>query len=494
MCHVRLSSKTNWMTIVLCVIIPVASDLTLAAQQDAKSTEPTPPKFIAGKTTKVKIPGARIVDKKDKEFVVYVPTDYTDARKWPVIFSFAGLGGSAAIEPIKSITQGKGFIVVGVAYYMRGKEGYKHYKRDIQNLKKVVRYLGRYLEIDKKQLFLGGFSKGAFYSSIILCATPKTWAGALILGGGRGKGDAKSRHSAALRGKPIFIGCGTKDVHMKYAKTANTYYRSLKADVTFEKWSDLGHSCNSQSQKLRKWLLVNGPLKHAKSEFGAASKLEKANRLGKAFNIYNWLGQIDNTNKLCMEADKRAQAIAQQAEKELSDADEAIGDKRYVEATKLLVKLADQYGDSPFGKEATQQLETLKSDPQITATIKQAEMNADADAIEARAKAAEQAKRYAKAISLYELYVAKHMKASRYGEVKKHLEMLKADKTIQSSILKEESDRKCRGWLALADSYISAGMYDNAQKYLNKIIDKYGNTEWGQKARDRQAKIAGKAR
>ncbi|GAF81369.1 unnamed protein product, partial [marine sediment metagenome] len=134
------------MTFVLCVITVVASDLALAAPRDVKTTKPKPPQFFPGKITKVRIPGAQIVDKKDREFVVYVPADYTDVRRWPVIFSFAGLGGSAEIEPIKSITQGKGFIVVGVAYYMRGKEGYKHYTRDIQNIKKAVRYLGQYLE------------------------------------------------------------------------------------------------------------------------------------------------------------------------------------------------------------------------------------------------------------------------------------------------------------------------------------------------------------
>lgn len=392
MCHVKLSTKTKWMTFALCVITVFASELALAAPQDAKSTKPSPPQFVPGQITKVRIPGAQIVDKKDKEFVVYVPTDYTDARKWPVIFSFAGLNSSAAIGPIKSITQGKNFIVVGVAYYMRGKKGYKHYRRDILNLKKAVRYLEQYLEIDKKQIFLGGFSKGGFYSSIILCATPRAWAGAIILGGGRSKGDKKAKRPASLLGKPIFIGCGSKDVHMKYAKLANTYYRSLRANVTFEKWLGLGHSYNSQSPKLRKWLLVNGPLKYAKSEFDAAGKLERANNLGKAFNVYNWLRQVDDTNKLCIEADKKVKTITQLAEQELSDADKIIGDKRYVEATKLLVKLSDKYSGTPFSEKATQKLKTLKSDPQIAALIEQAQINAKADASEDRAKAVEQAK------------------------------------------------------------------------------------------------------
>ena len=432
-CRVELASKINWLVFALCVISLFAHELALAGPKGTTTTKPKPPQFVPGQITKVRVPRTQIVDKTDKEFVVYVPTDYTDARKWPVIFSFAGLGGSAQIEPIKSITQGKGFIVVGVAYYMRGKEGYKHYGRDIQNLQKVVRYLGRYLEIDEKQLFLGGFSKGGFYSSIILCAAPRTWAGALILGGGRSKGSKKAKQPSALRGKPIFIGCGSKDEHMKYARSANTYFGSVKANVTFEAWSGMGHSCNSQSEKLRQWLLVNGPLKYARLEFNAAGKLE-ANSLGRAFNIYNWLRQVDDTNEICIEADKKVKAISQQAEQELSDADGIIGDNRYVEATKLLIKLSDKYGGTPFSEKATQRLETLKSDPQIAPVINQAEIDVKADTIEARAKAAEQAGQYAKAISLYELYVGQHTDASRYAEVKKDLEMLKTDRSVQSSL------------------------------------------------------------
>ena len=86
MCHVKLPSKTNWMTFVLCVITVVASDLALAAPRDTRTRKPKPPQFVPGQITKVRIPGAQIVDKEDKEFVVYVPADYTDVRKWPVIF------------------------------------------------------------------------------------------------------------------------------------------------------------------------------------------------------------------------------------------------------------------------------------------------------------------------------------------------------------------------------------------------------------------------
>ena len=102
-------------------------------------------------------------------------------------------------------------------------------------------------------------------------------------------------------------------------------------------------------------------------------------------------------------------------------------------------------------------------------------------------------RKFTNRLSIYELYVAQHTKATRYGEVKKHLETLKTDKTIQSLIRNKEAKRECYNWLKLVDNYINAGKYKPAEKYLNKILDKYGDTEWGRRARERKAKISGKA-
>jgi len=46
--------------------------------------------------------------------------------------------------------------------------------------------------------------------------------------------------------------------------------------------------------------------------------------------------------------------------------------------------------------------------------------------------------------------------------------------------------------VALAESYAKAGLTDKAKQYLTKIIDKYGDTGWGAKARARLAEIDGK--
>ena len=189
----------------------------LRAAEKKTSAKANPPagtiQFTPGKAVHVKIPGTKTVD---EHFVVYVPADYTADESWPTIFWFHGLNGRPTVDLIRRITDGKHFVLVGVAYHMRGMEGYDHYKRDIENLKIIVPYLERSLKLQRGLFFVGGFSKGAFYADRMMCASPRTWAGALLLGGG--KDSVSARDHAALRGKPVFIGCGDQDVHLKSAE------------------------------------------------------------------------------------------------------------------------------------------------------------------------------------------------------------------------------------------------------------------------------------
>ena len=107
-------------------------------------------------------------------FMVYVPSDYNDKRNWPVIFFYHGMHGQPMTQPFKEITQGRGFIIVGMGY-VPGGEGpmnqgqYVNYiKRLRKSVLKVKRYLSKHLKIDENQFFVwlqqgrlayGGFAR-----------------------------------------------------------------------------------------------------------------------------------------------------------------------------------------------------------------------------------------------------------------------------------------------------------------------------------------------
>ena len=382
--------------------------------------------FPPGREVRVKIPGTQTAD---EHFIVYAPADYTPEQPWPVIFWFHGLNGRPTVGAIKRITEGKRFILVGVSYHMRGMEGYDHYERDIENLKILVPYLERFLKLDRRLFFVGGFSKGAFFADRMLCASAETWAGALLLGGGKDLVNAKNH--AALRGKPIFIGCGENDVHLKYAEKGQRYYTRYGAQVTAEVWPGLGHRCKTDSQALRKWLWDNGPLKRIQGQFQAARKSQRAGRLGEAYLAYQAIAAMSETDPTCAEAAKEAEALAEKATTQLAAAAQA---GRGPRARRLLAHITVAYRGTPFGEQARAELDRLRAAGTTQPTTTSAPSAGDDDA--------------------------------------------------------DKAARICRGYLSMSESLLRAGKPEKAKSYLRRIIEDYPNTEWARQAEARLEQLS----
>ncbi len=169
----------------------------------------------------------------------------------------------------------------------------------------------------------------------------------------------------------------------------------------------------------------------------------------------------------------------------LAEAEKLIAEKQYVKAATILRKLAVAKPGTDIAKKAAERLKALQDDPAIGQSI----VDAEADSFEVRCVAAKDRKDYALAIGLYEQYVGRFPKASRFAKVKATLDSLKSDDTIQATIKNSQAESDCKGWMSLADHYVNLGMYKKAREYLTKIVDNYGDTDWGVKARKRLAKI-----
>jgi predicted peptidase len=209
-------------------------------------------------------------------FMIYVPSDYNDKQDWPVIFFYHGMGGQPTTWPFRQITDSKGFIVVGMGYVPGSEdpmtEGrYINYlKRERRSVLGVKRYLSEHLRIDEKRFFVTGSSKGGWHASAMLESSPKVWAGAVILAAGR-RQNVNALSTAvgrkALRGKPIYIGAGEKDVNLAAAKKAVTYYEKVGAKVTFEEYKGAGHAFDPANPKqLYNWLIANSSVENTQSD------------------------------------------------------------------------------------------------------------------------------------------------------------------------------------------------------------------------------------
>lgn len=230
------------------------------------------PRFVPGEGVRVDTDNERIGG---DHFIVYVPTDYTEEKSWPVIFCYHGKSGQPTTWPFRQATRGEGFIIIGMGYFPRPKgkitKGqYSDYvKSERRSVLEVKRYVREHLRIDEKRLFVTGFSMGGWHSSLLLESSPKVWAGGVIFAAGRSRNVnaiTTAANKGALRGKPIYIGAGENDVNLKSARKAAAYYRKLGAEVTFEEFEGHGHSFDpSKSEILYNWLLTNSSAEDVKS-------------------------------------------------------------------------------------------------------------------------------------------------------------------------------------------------------------------------------------
>jgi predicted esterase len=243
--------------------------LTVAAEKPGAKDEP---KFVPGEEVRIDTDNERIGN---DHFIVYVPTDYTQEKSWPVIFCYHGTGGKPTTWPMRQATRGEGFIVIGMGYFpppkgkiTRGQYS-KYVKSERRSVLEVKRYVREHLNIDEKRLSVSGFSRGGWHTARLLESGPKVWAGAVIFAAGRSRNVnavTTAANKSALRGKPIYIGAGENDVNLKSAKKAAAYYRQLGAEVTFEEFEGLGHGFDpTGSQILYNWLVANGSAQETKS-------------------------------------------------------------------------------------------------------------------------------------------------------------------------------------------------------------------------------------
>ncbi len=66
---------------------------------------------------------------------------------------------------------------------------------------------------------------------------------------------------------------------------------------------------------------------------------------------------------------------------------------------------------------------------------------------------------------------------------------MQGDKTIQADLHGKDAERECRAWLSMAENFQKAGSPDKAKEYLQKILDKYADTEWGAEAKKRMGAL-----
>jgi predicted esterase len=433
-------------------------------------------KFEPGKTVQIDDPLTGGVG----HWFVYVPADYSPSRMWPVIYCYHGKDQQPTVWPFKDLTDGKGFIVVGMEYLDRDAGG--TVEKDLPNLRRIHDAIARRLAIHEKVQFIGGFSQGGWSTSKLSEASLDTWAGIIIMGAGR----AGSGSDPKVGGKPMFIGIGENDPAHPSADSAATFYKQHGADLTLEVFKGLAHAVDTKDEVLKAWLPAQankaaGAVMKMKTDLAAAKDAEKHGKLGKAYALY--LSVAQNGGDEAAPAEARAKEISDGGDKALADAQQLLTEKKYADATKALVAASATYAGAPAGDKLKAKLDEIRTDPAIKSEVEQARLDAAGEADEAAGKSAEKEGDFKRAIAIYERYVTAYPASPHLANVRQRLASLKSDKTIQAGIASRAADDDCKSWLGMAENYIKSGLTDKARPYLQKVIDTYPETQYAVRAK-----------
>jgi predicted esterase len=100
----------------------------------------------------------------------------------------------------------------------------------------ILDELSRRYPIDPKRVYLLGHSLGAAHAVLLAQKHPGRFAAIAALGGG-----GKVSKPEALKGLPVFVGCGKLDMALPAAKSLQKSLEDAKAVVTYKEYDDIEH-------------------------------------------------------------------------------------------------------------------------------------------------------------------------------------------------------------------------------------------------------------
>lgn len=113
-------------------------------------------------------------------------------------------------------------------------------------------------DVDRKRVFLGGFSQGAIMSLATALRDPKKFAGVLVMSGRVPPAAVEVANAEAVRGLPIFAAHGKWDevIPVDNARRMREALEKLPVDLTYREYP-MGHTISAESlADMVEWMKV----------------------------------------------------------------------------------------------------------------------------------------------------------------------------------------------------------------------------------------------
>jgi dienelactone hydrolase len=148
------------------------------------------------------LPRETCVAHPDQTYALYLPSNYTPSKKWPVVYAFdPAARGNQPVELLKEAAERHGYVVVGSNNSRNGS-----WKVQGEAAQAMLEDTHKRLSLDEHRVYLAGFSGGARVASQI-AQNCKCAAGVLLNGAGFSTGRSPSRDAVFA----VFAAVGNLD-------------------------------------------------------------------------------------------------------------------------------------------------------------------------------------------------------------------------------------------------------------------------------------------
>ncbi|MEX0744131.1 MAG: tetratricopeptide repeat protein [Phycisphaeraceae bacterium] len=413
---------------------------------------------------------------------IYVPSDYTPDRSWPVLFNYHGMNGRPTTQPVRQMIDGRGAIVVGMSY--PSENSHDTFNREAlheerQHLQRVAGIVNRHLNVDEQLIFLGGTSRGGFYTSVLVEAMPQDVAGLYCLASVRNDGD-RGRVPPAMRGMSVYMAYGSEDPHGNRGDDAVRVYQQAGLKVTREIWPGLGHTIKRDCEVFDAWIDEHVRQPSLQRGLDQAKQLQRR-EAGRAYQQMHAIAE-DAEGLVAEQAKRAADQIATKAEAELARAEAMRDGGDGHAALRLWMNVHRRYAHSPFAERAREQIDAMREDEAIDPQLAQQIIDALASDLYRQARQAMQQRDAARAVTLYERYLERYPEASEYQRVQASVERLKATPHVEQALLDAEAAAEGEELLAWAQTYVEAGSPAKAKQVLERVLAEYPRTSYAERA------------
>jgi predicted esterase len=165
---------------------------------------------------------------------LFVPDGLTADKRVPLVVALHGAGGSENLffdaygcGAIVGRCKERGWVLVATRAGVLGQ---------VPPVAEVVDALARIYPVDVKHVYLVGHSLGAMHAVDLLQAMPGKIAAAAALGGG-----GTVRKPEAIKGVPVFVGCGTEDFALGWVRNLAKALAAAGAAVRVKEYADVEH-------------------------------------------------------------------------------------------------------------------------------------------------------------------------------------------------------------------------------------------------------------